>query len=127
MSNTRPHRRICSIVIIPIDCSDYRQDVDQRGQLGFNQSITSEWRYFLARTTAQIYKLFTFLWIVAGVVVIVLTIKRNGHTAVSQNSNHVALAVEYAATLLGAAMFSFFAYVLDLLRGIWEEVAAVND
>jgi hypothetical protein len=101
--------------------------MDQRGQIGYRQSITSQWRYLGARTTAQIFKLFAFLWIVAGVVVIILTVKAYGRSAISNNSYHVALAVEYAATPLGAATFSFFAYVLDLLRGIWEEVAAVND
>lgn len=45
----------------------------------------------------------------------------------SGNSLLAVLAIEVASTLLGAAVFAFFAYVLDLLRGIWEETAGEND
>jgi hypothetical protein len=37
------------------------------------------------------------------------------------------IAIESAATLLGAAMFACVGYVLDLLRGIWEETAGEDD
>jgi hypothetical protein len=39
----------------------------------------------------------------------------------------IVVAIEVAATLLGAAVFAFFAYVLDLLRAIWEEAAGENE
>jgi hypothetical protein len=91
------------------------------------QSIVLEERYDGARITSLFFKTFAFLWLVAGAIVIYKTDKTYGNNGSTGNSLIIAIAIEIAATLLGAAMFAFSAYVLDLLRGIWEEVAGEND
>jgi len=91
------------------------------------ESITFQARYFGARITSVVLKLFAFLSLVAGAIVIYRTDNTYGNNGTSGNSLLIALAIEVAATLLGAAIFAFFAYVLDILRAIWEEVAGEND
>ena len=92
-----------------------------------SESITFQERYFGARMTSAVLKLFAILWLIAGAVVIVRTDDRYSNNGATGNSLLIALAIEVAATLFGSAMFAFLAYVLDLLRGIWEEVAGEND
>jgi len=91
------------------------------------ESITYQERYFGARITSIIFKVFAVLWLIAGVVVIYRTDLTYGSDGTSGNSLLMVFAIEIAATLLGAALFAFFAYVLDLLRGIWEETAGENE
>jgi len=91
------------------------------------ESITFQERYFGAKITATILKTFAFLWIVAGAIVIYRTDVVDGNNGTSGNALLIAFGIEIAATLLGAAVFAFFAYVLDLLRAIWEEVAGENE
>ncbi|MHB1210418.1 MAG: hypothetical protein ACYC1I_12045 [Acidimicrobiales bacterium] len=90
-------------------------------------SIAYQERYVGARITSVVLKVFGVLWLIAGVIVIAKTDRTYGNNGTSGNSFLVVLASEAAATLLGAAVFAFFAYVLDLLRGIWEETAGEND
>lgn len=91
------------------------------------ESITFQERYFGAKITAVIFKSFACLWLIAGVLIILRTDGHYNNNGGSGLSLLMVIAIEAAATLLGAAMFAFFAYVLDLLRGIWEETAAENE
>ena len=91
------------------------------------ESITFQERYFGAKITSVIFKVFAVLWLIAGVIVIYRTDLTYGNNGSSGNSLLMVFATEIAATLLGAAIFAFFAYVLDLLRGIWEETAGENE
>jgi hypothetical protein len=91
------------------------------------ESITYQERYVGAQITSSVLKVFGVIWLVAGAIVIersVRTYRSNGTTG---SSSLIVLAIELAATVFGAAVFAFFAYVLDLLRGIWEEAAGEND
>jgi hypothetical protein len=90
-------------------------------------SITFEERYLGAKITAVVLKTFAFLWFVAGVFIIFRTERNYNNSVGSGLSPLIVIAIEAATTLLGAAMFAFFGYVLDLLRGIWEETAGEND
>jgi hypothetical protein len=77
--------------------------------------------------TAIVLKVFAILYFIAGVFATVYT---GGHYNSHGGSSlplFVVVAIEIGATALGTAMFTFFAYVLDLLRGIWEETAGEND
>ena len=90
------------------------------------ESITYQERYFGAKTTSVVLKVFGTIWFIAGVIVIDRTINYYRNNGTSGKSFLIVIAIEVAATLLGAAVFAFFAYVLDLLRGIWEETAGEN-
>jgi hypothetical protein len=90
-------------------------------------SITYEERYVGAKVTANILKAFCALWLIAGIFILIRTDQNYSNFDNSGWSLVVVLGVEGATTVLGAAMFAFFAYVLDLLRGIWEESAGEND
>jgi succinate-acetate transporter protein len=92
------------------------------------ESITYQERYFGAKVTATVFKVFGALWIVAGVIILARTAKTYD-TGVTNSglSLGIVLAIEAVATILGSAMFAFFGYILDLLRGIWEEVAGEID
>lgn len=90
-------------------------------------SITFEERYFGAKITAIVLKAFAVIWLVAGLLIIIRTDGNYNNTIDSGLSLVIVIAIEAAATLLGAAMFAFFGYVLDLLRGIWEETAGENE
>jgi hypothetical protein len=90
------------------------------------QSITFEERYFGAKATAIVLKAFAILWLIAGVLIIFRTDSTYSNNG-SGLSLLIVIAIEAASTLLGAAMFAFFGYVLDLLRGIWEETAGEYD
>jgi hypothetical protein len=105
----------------PFLVADYCQDMTER------ESITYQERYFGAKTTSVVLKVFGTIWFVAGVVVIDLTYNRYRNNGASGRSLLIVIAIEVAATLLGATVFAFFAYVLDLLRAIWEEAAGEND
>lgn len=70
---------------------------------------------------------FCAIWIIAGVLILVRTDRTYSNNGSSGPSLLIVLAIEGAATLVGAAMFAIFAYVLDLLRGIWEEAAGENE
>lgn len=94
---------------------DYSQRVEER------ESITFQQRYVGAKVTSAVFKVFAILWLIGGVVVIVRTDQTYGNNGTTGNSLLVVLAIEVAATFLGAAVLAFFAFVLDLLRGIWEE------
>jgi hypothetical protein len=91
------------------------------------ESITYQERYVGAKITSGVLKVFGILWFIAGVIVAVRTNQTYGDKGVAGTSLLVVLAIEIAATILGAAVFAFFAYVLDLLLGIWEETAGEND
>ena len=90
-------------------------------------SITFEERYFGAKITAIVLKTFAALWLIAGVLIIFHTDGNYNNNDGSGLSLLIVIAIEAAATLLGAAIFAFFGYVLDLLRGIWEETVGEND
>jgi hypothetical protein len=90
-------------------------------------SITYEGRYVGAKITANVLKAFCALWIIAGVLILFRTDSTYSNNGTSGLSLLIILLIEGAATILGAAMFAFFAYVLDLLRGIWEETAGENE
>jgi hypothetical protein len=90
------------------------------------ESITYQERYTGAKITSAVLKFFAVLWIVIGIFVLFRT--DGTYTGNSSGiSLFILLIIEGAATLLGAAMFAFFAYVLDVLLGIWEETAGEND
>jgi cytochrome bd-type quinol oxidase subunit 1 len=92
------------------------------------ESITYQERYVGAQITSIVFKVFSALCVVAGIVVSFRTdITYNNSVNNSGLSLIVVLAIEVGATALGAATFAFFAYVIDLLRGIWEETAGEND
>jgi hypothetical protein len=91
------------------------------------ESITYEERYVGAKVTAYVLKGFCALWIIAGILILFRTDSTYKNSGNSGLSLLIVLGIEGAATLLGAAMFAFFAYVLDLLRGVWEEAAGEND
>jgi hypothetical protein len=99
----------------------YCQNVTER------ESITYQERYFGAKITSVVLKTFAVLWLIGGAIVIYRTDLADGSGGISGNSLLEVLTIEVASTLLGAAVFAFFAYVLDLLRGIWEESAGEND
>jgi hypothetical protein len=90
-------------------------------------SVTFEERYVGAKITAAVLKTFAALWLIAGVLIIFRTERNYNNNYGSGLSPLIVIAIEAAATLLGAAMFAFFGYVLDLLRGIWEETAVENE
>lgn len=104
----------------------------QRSFEGYSQrmserpSVTFEERYVGAKITAAVLKTFGALWLIAGVLIIFRTERNYNNNYGSGLSPLIVIAIEAAATLLGAAMFAFFGYVLDLLRGIWEETAGEN-
>ena len=89
-------------------------------------SITFQERYAGAKITSRVLKAFAILWIVVGVLVLFRT-DRTYTGSSSGISLFFLLIIEGVATVLGAAMFAFFAYVLDVLLGIWEETAGEND
>jgi len=91
------------------------------------ESITYEERYFGAKITSVVLKAFGVLWLIAGAIIIYRTDATYGNNGTSGHSLLIVVAIEVAATLLGAAVFAFFAYVLDLLRAIWEEAAGENE
>ena len=91
------------------------------------ESITYEARYVGAKITANVLKAFCALWLIAGIFVLFRTDSTYSNNGSSGLSLLIVLAIEAAATLLGAAIFAFLAYVLDLLRGIWEVSAGEND
>jgi hypothetical protein len=91
------------------------------------ESITFQERYYGAKIISVVLKFFGVLWLIAGAIVIYRTDAVDGNNGTSGNSLLIALAIEVAGTLLGSAIFGFFAYVLDLLRAIWEEAAGEND
>jgi predicted ABC-type sugar transport system permease subunit len=105
--------------VFPI--AGYIHDMTER------DSITYQERYFGAKITSVVLKVFGALWLIAGVITITRTDRTYGNNGTSGNSFLLVLVIEVAATLLGTAFFAFFAYVLDLLRGIWEETAGEND
>jgi len=86
-------------------------------------SISFEARYFGAKVTAVVFRTFAVLWFVAGVVIIFRTESHYRNSVGSGISPLIVIAIEAGATLLGTTMFAFFGFVLDLLRGIWEETA----
>ena len=90
-------------------------------------SITFEERYIGAKITSVVLKVFGYLWTVGGAILIVQTVRTHGQSGITGGSFLTILFIEIGSTLLGAAVFAFFAYVLDLLRGIWEEVAGENE
>jgi hypothetical protein len=91
------------------------------------ESITFQERYVGAMITANVLKAFCVLWLIAGVFILFRTDSTYSTLGTSGLSLFIVLLIEGAATILGAAMFAFFAYVLDLLLGIWEETAGEND
>jgi len=91
------------------------------------ESITYQQRYVGAKITSVALKVFGVLWLIAGVIVIARTDRTYGNNGTSGNSFLIVLAIEVASMFLGAAAFAFFAYVLDLLRALWEEAAGEND
>jgi hypothetical protein len=91
------------------------------------ESITYEERYVGAKVTANVFKAFCALLLIGGVFALFRTDSTYRNNGTSGLSLLIVLIIEGAATILGAAMFAFFAYVLDLLRGIWEEMAGEND
>ena len=117
-----PHEfALVTFVHRDIDQSDYSRSMTER------ESITYEERYVGARITANVLKAFCAFWIIAGIFILFRTDSTYKNVNSSDLSLLIVLAIEGAATLLGAAMFAFLAYVLDLLRGIWEESAGEND
>ena len=105
----------------PFPVTDYCQDMSER------ESITYQERFVGAQITSVVLKVFAVLWLIAGAIVIVRTGRTYSNNGTSGNSLLIVIAIEVAATLLGATVFAFFAYVLDLLRAIWEETAGEND
>lgn len=91
------------------------------------ESITVQERYYGAKITAVVLKAFAVLWLIAGAIVVFRTDQTDGNNGTSGNSLLIVLAIEFASMLLGAAVFAFFAYLLDLLRAIWEETAGENE
>ena len=91
------------------------------------ESITFQERYVGAKITSNVFKAFCVLWIIAGVFVMIRTDSSFSTIGTSGLSLFIVLLIEGAATILGAAIFAFFAYVLELLMGIWEETAGEND
>lgn len=75
-----------------------------------------------AKVTADLLKAFAFLWIVVGAVAMIVS----DRTFVAGNGQQLVIieGVELGASLLGAAMLSFFSYVLDLLIEIAERSGA---
>jgi hypothetical protein len=83
-------------------------------------SITFQERYVGARVISIIIKGFGLAWLLAGAYA---TFKiRAALSSGGSGPNYLNLCTigSGAITLLGAAVFGFFAYALDLLRGIWE-------
>jgi formate-dependent nitrite reductase membrane component NrfD len=89
-------------------------------------SITYEGRYIGAEITEWVFITFAVLWFFSGLITIVLTAHHRYVTGTGLSMT-LLIAIEVIATLLGTAMFAFFGFVLDLLRGIWEETAGEND
>lgn len=90
------------------------------------ESITFQERYSGAKATAIVFKVLAYLCIAIGIVTVLYTLARH-RRGMSNNAEFVAIAIEVVATALIPSIFFFFAYVLDLLRGIWEEEAGEND
>jgi len=89
-------------------------------------SITFQERYGGAKATAVVFKVLAYLCIALGLVTVIYTAAYHRRW-LSGNDEFVAIAIEVVATVLIPSVFFFFAYVLDLLRGIWEEEAGEND
>lgn len=89
-------------------------------------SITYQERYVGAKITSVVLKVFGVLWFVGGVIIIARTQRTYGVNGTPGTSLLIVVAIEAAATLSGAALLAFLAYVLDLLRAIWEETAGEN-
>ena len=95
-------------------------------QMSERPSITYEGRYIGAEITEWVFITFAVLWFFSGLITIVLTAHHRYVTGTGLSMT-LLIAIEVIATLLGTAMFAFFGFVLDLLRGIWEETAGEND
>jgi hypothetical protein len=91
------------------------------------ESITFQERYVGAMITANVFKALFLLWLIAGVFIMIRTDSSFSTIGTSGLSLFIVLLIEGVATILGAAMFAFFAYVLELLMGIWEETAGENE
>ena len=90
-------------------------------------SITIQERYVVAKLTANVFKALGVLWIIAGVFVLIRTDSSSISIGTSGLSLFIVLLIEGAATIIGGAIFAFFAYALELLMGIWEETAGEYD
>jgi len=86
----------------------------------------SDGRYYWAQIISAILAVLAVVWIGLGIWIISKTNDSYFVSGVGFNRTTVEL-IEVGFTALGAALFGFLACVLQLLMGIWEEVASDDD
>jgi hypothetical protein len=84
--------------------------------------VDADRRYVGAAATSTLLKLLCGVWVVGGLVVIFET--GRSYVTGSGLAIGVVIAIEIVSTLLGTAILAFTAYALELLMGLWEEVAS---
>ena len=83
-------------------------------------------RYYWAQIVSGILAALAFVWLGLGIWIISKTNDTYLVSGVEFDRSTVEL-IEVGFTALGAALLGFLACVLQLLMGIWEEVASDDD